>query len=266
VLIVYIRGLFLSCSISDLILLLIFIEVLSWILLPLIKGQTYKYILTQSYFLICALLAVILESRILGAIFLFKLGAPPFHSWYVHVTKPIVKRLFLVFITLHKTLPLFVLGLFLNERVLILIFLSRRVLLLTSQELRRILLFSSAVHAMWGVTIITFSGGALLTYWCAYRLVNTSILSLPELWEFARISLILVFGFFLLSGVPPLTFFWLKFNAIYSLNIRSILGAWVILITAVMRITAYFRMAFGGKLDHSLRLGLTGLLLLSFLI
>jgi hypothetical protein len=145
------------------------------------KGQTYKYILTQSYFLICALLAVILESNLLGAVFLFKLGAPPFHSWYIHVTKPMIKRLFLVFITLHKTLPLFVLGLFLNERILILIFLFRRALLLTSQELRRVLLFSSAVHAMWGVVIITFSGGALLIYWCIYRLVNTTILSLPEL-------------------------------------------------------------------------------------
>jgi hypothetical protein len=97
-------------------------------------------------------------------------------------------------------------------------------------------------------------------------LVNTTILSLPELWEFARISLILVFGFFLLSGVPPLTFFWLKFNGIYSLNIRGVLRSWVILITAVIRITTYFRMAFGGKLDHSLRLGLTSLLLLSFLV
>jgi len=214
----------------------------------------------------CALLAVILERSLLGAIFLFKLGAPPFHSWYVHVTKPITKSLFLVFITLHKRLPLFVLGLFLNEGLLVLIFFCRRVLLLTSQELSGVLLFSSAVHAIWGAVIITFSGGVLLIYWCIYRLVNTSILSLPELWEFARISLMLILRFFLLSGVPPLTFFWLKFNGIYSLNIGSVLGSWVILITAVMRITAYFRTAFGGKLDHSLRLGLTRLLLFSFLI
>jgi NADH:ubiquinone oxidoreductase subunit 2 (subunit N) len=207
--------------------------------------------------------------------FVLKVGLPPMHIWFIKLSFFMEKWVFLVFSTLHKLLPLFLLG-----RLLLLgSYLSGILLLVAGRlifqvfELFFILITSSIVHRRWTLLRIQYRLKLSLTYWVLYSLVfftflstlHFSILFKRGVEQSSSTSVM----WLVLSGLPPFIMFWLKvWIFLLIVQVRVSLRLALILIS-VLALTSYFR-AFHVSLrltffSGTLRILVMGIFFLSFI-
>lgn len=233
---------------NSFIFIFVYLEILSWVFTILISPLlAIKYLIIQAYFMILSLVGLLWIPLLLVLGLLLKVGLPPIHIWFIKLSFFIKKWVFLIFSTLHKLLPLFLLG-----RLFLLGSYFLRALLLVAGrlifqvfELFLVLITSSIVHRRWTLLRIQYRLKLSLTYWILYSLVFFTFLS--------TIHFFLLFKrgveqssstgtiWLILSGLPPFIIFWLKVW-IFLFVVQARLGLRLILIfISVFALTGYFR-------------------------
>jgi len=209
-----------------------------------------NYLVIQRYFLILRLVRILVFYPILVVRILIKLGLPPFHLWFVRLSRVLSKRGFAFIITLHKLLPIFLLAKILLTYISFLVFLRRIIIVGTSLSIRRTLFFtltfSSIIHRAWIVLRVLIRKGFLLFYWFSYRgllIILIRVLSLTKLNQAAIIQRRLTRKIWLLmSGIPPFIIFWLKVHIViwFSFSLGFFFRIFIILVR-VFALTSYYR-------------------------
>jgi len=181
--------------------------------------------------------------------FLLKIGLPPFHSWMIAISVFFRTAVFILFLSLHKILPLLVLGKrFLNFNrfyLLVIAFLAAATLLFQAVSLFLVIMISSIVHRIWIILACLLSFRISLIYWFLYRIL-ISILILTS-WNkelkylFREQSSVVRVVWLVLTGFPPFTVFWLKIFIIRITISISLWGSLIILISSVLALFSYFR-------------------------
>lgn len=237
-------------SATNLIVILIFIELLSWLFLSVLRTYLLlKYLLVQGFFFGRALLLAITLPTCLPFFLAVKGGIPPFHIWFLPLLFVIEKWLFWFRITLHKLYPLVFIG-EISPPVLkvvlgVIIVSVSTVLLYHSLLLYLILIFSSNIHRGWILVGLIVRKRFVGLYWIVYRsLLLSLVLSLPNL--ILLFSILIQGGRSLLtwlifSGIPPFTFFWIKIAIFRKLLEDRVIISFIIIITAVFTLAIYYR-------------------------
>lgn len=233
---------------NSLILIFIYLELLSWTFTLIIPTFiSMKYLIIQAYFMILSLIGLLWLPVLLILGFFLKIGLPPIHIWFIKLTFLLKKWVFLIFSTVHKLFPLFLLGSLLMRRryFLWVLLLAAGRLIFQLFDFFLIILTSSIIHRRWTLLAIQFNYKIGLTYWIIYSLVFLIFLSTIHFFllfkrrvEQSRSTII---TWLVLSGLPPFIMFWLKMWIFISLvQVRENLSLIMIFIS-VLALTSYFR-------------------------
>jgi len=65
--------------------MLVVMELLSWLFSLLLGARAFKYLLMQRYFVLFRLIFIRVSGDLVLAVFLVKIGIPPFHLWLIPV-------------------------------------------------------------------------------------------------------------------------------------------------------------------------------------
>jgi len=248
--------------------LLVFLEILSWLFVLLLPfTSSFNYLIIQRYFLLLRLTRLVIIPSLLVICFFIKLGLPPFHMWFLRISGVSRKGTFLFIITIHKLLPI----LFLEKIIfglvsfLMLIFsvLVVGLILVRRRTIFFTLVFSSILNRVW-ILLRGFLGkGFILFFWLFYRLLLILLLSLvgfDVIREYCFNQRIITRRCWLLmSGIPPFMIFWLKLHAlIWLISSLGLIIRLVILIFSVVALTSYYRTWHFGSLIESRHLRLGG--------
>jgi len=233
---------------NSFILMLVYLETLSWvftILMPPFLG--IKYLIIQAYFIMLSLVGLLWTPLLLVLGLVLKVGLPPIHIWFIKLSFFMKKWVFLIFSTLHKLLPLFLLGrLFLLGSYLSgVLLLVAGGLIFQVSELFFILVTSSIVHRRWTLLRIQYRLKLSLTYWVLYSLVFFLLLGTIHFFTLFKRgveqSSSTSVMWLVLSGLPPFIMFWLKVW-IFLFVVQVRVGLRLILIfISVLALTSYFR-------------------------
>jgi hypothetical protein len=246
--VVYRAALLFLLGSNSLILLLIYLEILSWVFTIIMPPYiSIKYLIIQAYFMILGLVGLLWYPLLLTLSFFLKIGLPPIHIWFMKLSFFMKKWIFLIFSTLHKLLPLFLLGIFLIRRIYLVwvLLLAAGSLIFQVFEFFLVLLTSSIVHSSWTLLAFQFDLKLRLRYWILYSLIFLVFLSTIHFFTLARIGIeqssSTIVIWLILSGLPPFTMFWLKIWVFLRIvqvseNLRLLL-----IFISVIALTSYFR-------------------------
>jgi hypothetical protein len=215
------------------------LEVLSWSVSLVIEDVSFKYLLIQRYFILTAFLGVFFFKGLFLGVFFFKLGIPPFHLWYLGISKFLRTKVLWFFITFHKFLPLLIMRTTFVKSYVVITAIITTLVLIRSFSLFRVVLLSSSFHVIWGISLSYFSLLFTRLYWLFYSFMNLGLVASTSFY-FILITTLLRVRFLLISGIPPFAFFSLKFRAVYCLLPATIL-VWVLLCCRVVNIIVYLR-------------------------
>jgi len=241
--------------------LLLILEVLSWLFVVLLpSSSTLNYLIIQSYFLIISLSRVIFLPSLIIIRFLLKLGLPPFHLWFIRISRTVDKLTFSFIITIHKLIPIIFLRKILF-RVFSFILVSLSLIISGLALIRRrtlffTLLFSSIVHSIWIILRITIRKSFLMFYWFTYSLLFITLLRLITFIRLEQSYLIQsIFTskcWLIISGIPPFILFWLKVYLLIWLLYR--IGLFITILVTFVRVfalTSYYRTwHYGSLVEH----------------
>jgi len=230
----------LSRTLTSIFILVIIIELLSWILSVFIIDTAFKYILIQGFFITLVIIRVFFYENTLIWILLAKVGIVPFHSWYIILSKRLILLVLWMFITLHKVIPLLLLGVFLDNSKIILFILTNTLVLTGVFSLFGIILLSSSSHLLWRLILISISIIIALSYWVFYTLISLSYMRSTS-FGILILSIFLGVIFLVITGLPPFLFFSLKFLGAYIISTKILLGLWALLLISVVRVLVYYR-------------------------
>jgi len=213
----YMFMLFLFLGSNSIVLMLLYLEVLSWLFVMLISPSTVmKYLVIQAYFIILGLLGVLWMPLFLVLRLFLKIGLPPMHVWFLKLSVLMGKWVFIFFSTLHKLLPLLLLGRCFMTRYL----LTRIILLVSTRliyqifEFLFIIMTSSMVHRGWILLGIQLNLKTGLVYWTIYSLVFLFLLRTLSYNSMFRRgveqSTNTGIAWLAVSGIPPFIIFWIK--------------------------------------------------------
>lgn len=245
---IYLIVLFSLRGISNMLFLLIQIEVLSWIFSVFLKRNSIKYLIIQRYFLIIRIIGLLFNNGLLVISLLLKLGFPPFHLWIVFLLKKLNFLFFSFFMTIHKLRAIRILSKLIREfltHTLMCVLTMTVIYIIRTKSFQLIIIFSSILHRGWMVILSSLKFFLFLIYWTTYRIIIILWLKLHQ-----RKSLkVLIrkqrklsrFRWLLLSGFPPFSIFWLKL-ALFSLLIKlSFRISFLIALLLVLSLSVYYR-------------------------
>jgi len=248
---IYLRIILVTLGCLRLLSLLVVLELLSWLFVILLPStSTLNYLIIQSYFLIAGLFRVIVLPFLLIVRFLLKLGLPPFHIWFIRISRTLNKFSFSFIITIHKLLPI----LFLRKVLLRLfsftimyfrLFITG-VALIRASTLFFTLIFSSIVHTIWIRFRVLLRKSFLVFYWILYRILFLILISLITFMKLEQ-SLLIQRRFtskcwLLMSGIPPFIIFWIKvYLLIWLLSRVGFFMRFLIMLVRVFALTSYYR-------------------------
>jgi len=247
---IYFLVLLIRVGISNFLVLLLVIELISWIVSIWLSRIRFKYLVVQRYFFLGRLFSLIVMKELLVFFLFLKIGLPPFHSWFIRISSFMNKLLFIFFSTLHKLVSLLALGLIglLSNYFLIgvisLLFV-RTLIIVQRYSFWVVLVASSFIHTYWMALSLKLNLKLFFIYWAIYSIV-TRILLLRNYYNiivflnYRQGSLTLII-WLCLSGLPPFTVFWLKLNVVVeTLSLRLLLTT-MLLLSAVARMASYYR-------------------------
>ena len=195
------------------------------------SDSSLKYILVQEFSTWSLLLRIIFKNYIFVSLSLiFKIGYPPFHTWFLEVFQKNLKiRNWLL--GPRKVIPGFFLIIFFNFSFIFLFFLSiffSSFLLLGGSSFSRTLVFSRNTNGFFFVLLCLTSLQSALFYFCIYSIFLFFVLDISKnntnrRWE----------NMASLSGLPPGHIFFLKIISLFSS------GEWLIIIIIILFISTF---------------------------
>lgn len=234
---------------TGLVVLVIFIELLSWLFVFFFKRYLcIKYLFIQRYFIIVVLFSILWFPSTLFLSLLLKIGLPPFQNWLIHFRSLLPARRFLFIGTIHKLIPLVLLGKrLLYYRGLLLIsslLIMSRLLMFQRSLFFFVLVCSSIVHSSW--IIIGFLANKIFAvwYWVVYRLLivlllKTSLFLKTVMLNFSQ-GVLTMLTWLVISGIPPFTMFWLKTILFFILIKVRVYFRVLIVFSSVLALRIYF--------------------------
>jgi len=245
--------------------ILLILERLSWVVTSLLKQNSLKYLVAQTFFILLALAATIWRFWGVLLVIIFKLGLPPFHMWIIQVIRRLPTRRFVFFSTLHKVMPLFLLGALITTSFAILLgvigLVGSLLIIRRTRRLSWVLISSAVINTRWMVLRISYNTGLTFLYWRSYSCMILMLVWLTDPYLLLRsikqgssIQLFWLLG----AGIPPFLIFWVKLQIIQTLLVVRKMVAWLILMIATLRILAYYLTLSLSKtrkgIDHALPL------------
>lgn len=237
-------------GITNLLFLLFLVELLSWLFVLILENKiVIKYLLIQTVFLLISLVCLLWQDKLLIVAFLFKLGIPPFHVWFINISKRLTKFPFVFIRTMHKLAPFifFRKALFSSSVIVLTIaIIFAGVLIMESRELFFRIIISSIIHSVWIVLIIIISTKRFINYFILYRtlIILFFMVFLPRVISSltSEQNTSLAFNWLVLSGLPPFAIFWLKIIVItYLLNRIVLFFRFCFLWVSVISLSVYYR-------------------------
>jgi len=218
----------------------------------------------QGYFIIITVRAVFWIPLLLIFRFFVKIGLPPAHVWFIHLSFFIERTIFLFITSVHKLFPLFVIGKivwsFTWMLVLIGVLWARRVLIYQACSFSLVLIYSSIVHRSWILLRLGTSKVLSRVYWILYSLLILFFVS--SIFSFKLKILSISQGsrrgviWLILSGLPPFVLFWLKAEIIIRISRISLFYPRGMAITSVIALVSYYWAFNLRTLQHSYKQGI----------
>lgn len=241
----YLLILIFSLGANNVIMLLVLLELLSWVFSSmLVPYVAIKYLIVQSYFVFLLLLGIMFKVEMVGIAFFLKIGLPPFHLWFFVVSLSLTGPMFLIFRTIHKIVPLLTMVKLIRVPVVLLLVGVASVLLFQAVMLYYALFCSSLMHSGWMLFSLMVRTMFFMVYFVLYVGFLTSILFGIKLLRYSNVSQFSLIRIVWLgmSGIPPFTFFWLKAFVIFNLLLffGDVVVA-VLLFSSILALTSYFR-------------------------
>lgn len=236
--------------------------------LGLIYSNNLKSVSSSiTYFLVQALAGIVLIMRIFWigldmstgshtiflAALLAKLGAAPFHYWYLSILPKLAWRHIWVISIWQKLLPLILLAT-INPGFLTLIGLVNASLaslsILRAKKLKRLLSLSSVFNLGWAIIRINYTSHLWLLYMLIYGLSliplifffkNTTSIK-PGL-NYVNYRLFFI-SFIIIGGIPPFPIFFIKVTVIAAVSASLHLVGLALILLALFTLYAYLSVIF----------------------
>lgn len=245
---IYLILILVRLGITEFFLVLILLELLSWLFSRLLPTSiALKYLLTQRYFVFWLISLMIVLPKGLGIVFLIKMGLPPIHLWFFFISLRLRRTDFFFFRTFHKLIPIVFLSNLLNSLfILMVIFGASSFLLLQFVTFFYVLFCSSLVHRVWIILSLNIRVYVFFFYFGLYAFFILGMLSRIARQEVVSIRRVQSsysnFLWLTLSGIPPLIFFWLKAVVIlFFLKASFFFYSFTMTVFTVIALIRYFR-------------------------
>lgn len=195
-------------------------------------------------------------------VIMLKIGAAPFHSWVLLITKSIPWPLIILLISWQKINPLVILSnVFYKLEIFIIINrIVGAVRGLTQLSLRKIIVYSSLVHSRWVFLAIKISLFKWVAYFAGYCLNSIILISLFYAWNVRFIkdifnhkkdesqSTCLRLCIINLAGLPPFLGFYLKWIVLTKASFIIPSLSVTVLISSLTRLWFYLRIIYSAIL------------------
>ncbi len=230
---------------------------------PITRETRLKYLVIQATSSSILILSAIVCNRdyqwlariTIVVTILFKLGAAPFHQWFVSISKALPTKTFILLLTWQKIIPLILVSSYLTKTKIIPVIVILNALVgalggLIQTTLHPLLCYSSINHIAWILIAIKRSSRTFIIYAATYfsmllMLIKTSLTLTPlNHWRQQAIlkskphSNRAVLNILSLAGIPPLIGFIIKWMVIRETNINLIIITTMIL-TAIITLLYY---------------------------
>nr|AGV04741.1 NADH dehydrogenase subunit 2 [Neomysis orientalis] len=198
--------------------------------------------------------------KFMALILLLKLGMPPLHWWFPSVAQNLSWDVNVVFMTLQKIAPLFILQIVSSLSDLVLLLHTTLILGmvvsvfmgLNQFQLRKLMAYSSMNHLSWMLFSMLSSSTMWMQYFFIYcvmsimTMLNFKMNQLFTMNDFMKVppmnSLMLIIMLLNLSGLPPLAGFYPKLMILNSLIYNQMMiSAMIIIVLSLMSFFFYFR-------------------------
>lgn len=227
----------------------------------LVINRIIKYFIIQSFLSILLLFFLVLRNIVLRSrlniiliswIIFIKIGLFPFHFWLVDVGEGLSWMGFIVFLTLQKLIPLYILSLieiYYLEFIVVINNLIGVVIIYNQNSLRKVLVYSRIVHLTWIIILLNLNRRYWFIYFFIY-LINIMILKIVikniEVNNFIQLKYLpigikigLMIIFLSLSGIPPFIGFISKITVLLMYFENQKIIFLIILLVSVIRIYIY---------------------------
>lgn len=164
---------------------------------------------------------------------LIKLGAAPFHNWFINLINNLNWISCLILSTWQKIRPIILIIYSFNNKIIYFsIFISSligSIIGLNHQSLRLIIRYSSINHIRWILLNLIINEFLWLIYFLSYFLINCSIILIFNKFNIFFLNqinkinnkfhkIIILFNFISIRGIPPIFGFIIKWYSIYFIN------------------------------------------------
>nr|YP_009272414.1 NADH dehydrogenase subunit 2 [Polyrhachis dives]AMJ17065.1 NADH dehydrogenase subunit 2 [Polyrhachis dives] len=240
-----------SIFLNDLLIIWFFMEINNFMFICLLSYELFNKKIIFMYFIIQSISSLVLLLSLILNIFLpmfnyitflliltlnFKLGVPPFHLW-MHLISMFMnwKTLFFL-LSVQKFIPLYILSLIeLKPFIIYFMVLSSSFIsifkMINLMNLKLILTYSSINQLSWMLLLTLFKNILWLMYFFMYLIILLLINLMFTFLKFSsnffiniynkHLQFIILFMFFNLASMPPLSFFFMKWLSIYILLFNS---------------------------------------------
>lgn len=245
------------------------------------KESSFKYFIIQAISSSVILLSAnriiinlnynILISLIINLINLtifIKIGAAPFHSWFIDIIKNLNWINCLILSTWQKIIPIIILNYIyiikLNYIIIIISLLVGSIYGLNHQSIRIILRYSSINHISWMLINLIIRELIWILYFISYLLINISLILIfnnlniyyiNELFMINQksIKFYIFCNLITIRGLPPILGFIIKWISIYFITLNNLLILLTILIIfTILTFFYYTRLTLSFILNYSI--------------
>lgn len=179
-----------------------------------------------------------------------KLSIPPFHLWLPLLSKFINWNIIIIILSLIKITPFYILSLIkLNSIIIYLILILCSIIppyiIITTTNFKVIISYSSINHSAWIIFLIYFKNIIWFNYLILYILISLCLFLIINIFKLYinniyilnnkinNFNLFILLFIFNIAGIPPFSFFYIKWYRIFLFSTYSI--HLIILIILILR-------------------------------
>nr|AWN56325.1 NADH dehydrogenase subunit 2 [Pheidole flavens] len=162
---------------------------------------------------------------------MLKLSIPPFHLWLPMISKFLPWKMLLILLTLQKIIPFYIMSLiylplYLIFFIIIICSILPPYMMLNMTNFKMLLTYSSINQSSWMILLIYMKNILWLKYFLFYSMISLSLMTTFSLFKiiltsyyfkssfkFNNLLIILMFN---LSGLPPFSFFYMKWYSLFT--------------------------------------------------
>nr|UGS80360.1 NADH dehydrogenase subunit 2 [Kilauella sp. KispEL] len=218
------------------------------------------------YFLFFNFTFFALQNFLLMIPLFIKLGAAPFHTWFIMIMEGMKWPLCFLLMTWQKIAPLFIISyIYVNNNLLMFFSISSLVVGsiggLSQTSFRKLLAFSSVNHIGWLISSLMLNKILLLMYFLFYFFMNLFVffnLNLNSTFQFNQSFMkpqlfSLAISFLSLGGLPPFLGFLPKWMILQNwIAEKSFFLCFVLVMTALITLYYYLRITYSIFINLSL--------------